>query len=74
MNGRNGIVYFHTFGKKLDSYDDLPESMKEVIKSTYPKYDRPPPTDDQRKKNIKPTESFVEEFENYLKKLREISL
>ena len=29
---------------------------------------------DQRKKNIKPTESFVEEFEDYLKKLREISL
>ena len=29
---------------------------------------------DQRKKNIKPTESFVQEFENYLKKLREISL
>ena len=31
-------------------------------------------TDDQRKKNIKPTESFVKEFEDYLKKLREISL
>ena len=31
-------------------------------------------TDDQRKKNIKPTESFVQEFEDYLKKLREISL
>ena len=30
--------------------------------------------EDQRKKRIKPTESFVEEFENYLKKLREISL
>ena len=29
---------------------------------------------DERNKNIKPTESFVEEFENYLKKLREISL
>ena len=29
---------------------------------------------DQRKKNIRPTESFVQEFENYLKKLREISL
>tara|TARA_B100000524_G_C23392898_1_gene277555 strand:- start:72 stop:419 length:348 start_codon:yes stop_codon:yes gene_type:complete len=29
---------------------------------------------DQRKKNIKPTESFVEEFEDYLKKLREISI
>ena len=31
-------------------------------------------TNDQRKKNIKPTESFVKEFEDYLKKLREISL
>ena len=30
--------------------------------------------DDQRKKNIKPTESFVKEFEDYLKKLKEISL
>ena len=30
--------------------------------------------EDQRKINIRPTESFVEEFENYLKKLREISL
>ncbi len=30
--------------------------------------------DDQRKKNIRPTESFVQEFEDYLKKLREISL
>ena len=30
--------------------------------------------EDQRKKRIKPTESFVEEFEDYLKKLREISL
>ena len=29
---------------------------------------------DQRKKNIKPTESFVKEFENYLNKLTEISL
>jgi len=31
-------------------------------------------SEDQRKKNIKPTESFVQEFEDYLKKLREISL
>ena len=31
-------------------------------------------TEDQRKKRIKPTESFVNEFENYLKKLKEISL
>ena len=31
-------------------------------------------TEDQRKKNVKPTQSFVLEFENYLKKLKEISL
>ena len=30
--------------------------------------------EDQRKKNVKPTQSFVLEFENYLKKLKEISL
>ena len=29
---------------------------------------------DQRKKNIKPTDSFIDEFENYLKQLREISI
>ena len=29
---------------------------------------------DQRKKSIKPTLSFVQEFEDYLKKLKEISL
>ena len=31
-------------------------------------------SDDQRKKYIKPTESFVKEFEDYLKKLKDISL
>ena len=31
-------------------------------------------SDDQRKKNIKPTESFVKEFEDYLIQLREITL
>ena len=30
--------------------------------------------DDQRKKFIKPTGSFVKEFEDYLKRLREISV
>jgi len=29
---------------------------------------------DQRKKSIKPTASFVKEFENYLQRLKEISL
>ena len=29
---------------------------------------------DQRKKYIKPTINFIKEFENYLKRLREISI
>ena len=31
-------------------------------------------SNDQRKKNIKPTNSFISEFEDYLKRLREISI
>ena len=31
-------------------------------------------SDDQRKKSIKPTKSFIKEFEDYLKRLREISI
>ena len=30
--------------------------------------------EDQRKKNVKPTESFMKEFEDYLKRLKEISI
>jgi len=49
MSGRNGIVYFHTFGKKLNSYDELPESIKAEIETNYPIYNQPPPTSDDRK-------------------------
>ena len=49
MSGRNGIVYFHTFGKKLDSYEDLPDPIKKEIKEKYPIYNSAPPTDDDRK-------------------------
>ena len=49
MSGRDGIVYFHTFGKKLDSYDELPDSIKKEIETNYPKYNKPPPTDDDRR-------------------------
>ena len=31
-------------------------------------------SEDQRKKYIKPTQSFIKEFEDYLKRLREISI
>jgi hypothetical protein len=49
MSGRSGIIYFHTFGRKLESYDQLPESFQEEINNNYPKYKSPPPTDDQRR-------------------------
>jgi len=49
MSGRNGIVYFHTFGKKLDSYDELTDKIKKEIETNYPKYNEPPPTDDDRR-------------------------
>tara|TARA_B100001105_G_scaffold77917_1_gene61666 strand:- start:231 stop:1106 length:876 start_codon:yes stop_codon:yes gene_type:complete len=49
MSGRTGIVYFHTFGRKLESFDQLPESFKYEIEKNYPKYKQPPPIDDQRK-------------------------
>jgi hypothetical protein len=31
-------------------------------------------SNDQRKKYIKPTDSFIKQFEDYLKRLREISI
>jgi hypothetical protein len=49
MSGRDGIVYFHTFGKKLNNYDELPESIKAEIDTNYPIYKEPPPTNDDRK-------------------------
>jgi len=49
MSGREGIIYMHTAGKKLGSWDELPTWFKEEIDKNYPKYRNPPPTDDERK-------------------------
>ena len=49
MNGRDGIIYMHTAGLKLDSWDDLPETMKAEIAKHYPDYTSPPPADDSRR-------------------------
>lgn len=48
MNGREGIIYMHTAGRKLASYDDLSERMKNEIATNYPKYNAPPPVSDPR--------------------------
>lgn len=48
MGGREGLVYFHTAGRKLDRWDDLPAGMRAEIAASYPEYRGPPPLDDQR--------------------------
>ncbi len=48
MSGREGSVYFHTAGVKLDSWDQLSDLMKGEIAANYPDYREPPPGDDQR--------------------------
>jgi len=49
MGGREGIIYMHTAGKKLDAWDDLPKAFKKEIDKNYPEYRTPPPLDDDRK-------------------------
>ena len=49
MQGREGIIYMHTAGLRLSSWDALPESMKQEIETHYPDYKNPPPLDDTRR-------------------------
>lgn len=48
MGDRPGQLIFHAAGKKLRSWDDLPEMMKREIETNYPIYKTPPPLDDRR--------------------------
>ena len=48
MSGREGLIYMHTAGLKLSSWDALPDSMKQEIARHYPAYRTPPPLDDDR--------------------------
>lgn len=48
MEGRDGIIYMHTAGRKLESWDDMSDLMKQEIREHYPDYVEPPPLDDQR--------------------------
>jgi hypothetical protein len=49
MGDRAGMLYFHTAGRKLDSYDDLSERMRQEITKNYPDYAQPPPLNDERR-------------------------
>lgn len=48
MQGREGIIYMHTAGRKVESWDAMPDSMKDEIKKNYPEYVAPPPAGDTR--------------------------
>lgn len=48
MQGRDGIIYMHTAGRKVASWDAMPASMKDEIKKNYPEYVSPPPAGDPR--------------------------
>jgi len=49
MSGREGTIYMHTAGRKLESWDQLSDLMKRQIKQHYPEYNSAPPLDDQRR-------------------------
>ena len=48
MNGRQGLLYMHTAGYKLERYDQLSDTMKAEIATHYPEYTSPPPAGDPR--------------------------
>ena len=49
MGDRPGILYFHTAGRKLASYNEISEAMKAEIAKSYPLYTQPPPLNDTRR-------------------------
>ncbi|MGI9236023.1 MAG: DUF1838 family protein [Woeseiaceae bacterium] len=49
MDGREGVIYMHTAGRKVDSWDDISDTMKAEIRKHYPEYTTPPPADDARR-------------------------
>lgn len=48
MNGREGEIYMSTAGRKLESWDDLPDFFKQDIRTHYPEYTDPPAGGDDR--------------------------
>lgn len=48
MGSRPGVMYMHTAGKKLETFEALSDTMKREIAENYPEYKSPPPADDDR--------------------------
>jgi hypothetical protein len=48
MNGRDGLIYFHTAGRKTLRWEDVSQTMRDEIARHYPEYRNPPPVGDPR--------------------------
>lgn len=48
MGDRAGMIYIHAAGRKLDNFDQLPQTMRKEIDANYPAWRSPPPLDDTR--------------------------
>ncbi|MGB3457404.1 MAG: DUF1838 family protein [Litorimonas sp.] len=48
MQGRDGVFYVHTAGRKVADFEDMSELMLNEIRTHYPEYDTPPPVSDPR--------------------------
>lgn len=48
MGGREGVLVFYTGGLRLNSWDEMPEQIKQEIRTNHPAYVAPPPVDDDR--------------------------
>jgi hypothetical protein len=48
MGSRPGGTLYHGIGKRVASFGDLPDVLKDAIDMYYPKWKEPPPVDDDR--------------------------
>lgn len=62
MRSRTGMMIFSTVGGRVDSYDDLPDSIKDEVAANYPTYTQPPPIDDDRR-NVTSWSYFKSQFD-----------
>ena len=49
MGDRAGLLYFNAMGRKLESFDQLSDTMKAEIAANYPTFTAPPPVTDDRR-------------------------
>ncbi|MGH9838904.1 MAG: DUF1838 family protein [Blastocatellia bacterium] len=48
MGDRPGVVVFHTAGMRLNSFDEMPDEVKNEVKQNWPVFLKAPPPDDAR--------------------------